>query len=100
MGSCNIAEANVDLQGLGRDGGPDKSRCRRPNADRRAVLGACLPARDRRLDEAQAKQRSGVPARLDEAFRQELLVGCGNRVREAPNSAAKARVEGSWSRGL
>lgn len=79
MGSCNIAEANVDLQGLGRDGGPDKSRCRRPNADRRAVLGACLPARDRRPDEAQAKQRSGVPARLDEAFRQELLVGCGNR---------------------
>lgn len=40
-------------------------------ACRRAVTGAPI--------EAQAKQRSGVPARLDEAFRQELLVGCGNR---------------------
>lgn len=40
-------------------------------ACRRGVTGAPI--------EAQAKQRSGVPARLDEAFRQELLVGCGNR---------------------
>lgn len=40
-------------------------------ACRRAATGAPI--------EAQAKQRSGVPARLDEAFRQELLVGCGNR---------------------
>lgn len=40
-------------------------------ACRRAVLGVPI--------EAQAKQRSGVPARLDEAFHQELLVGCGNR---------------------
>lgn len=98
VGSCNIAAAKVDLQGLGgdrRSGQLAEPSPERPidepfltPACRRAVAGAPI--------EAQAKQRSGVPARLDEAFRQELLVGCGNR----GSRGSKLGSEGAGRRKL
>lgn len=80
IGHCNIAPAKVDLQGLGRDRrpGPEGPVDRMP-IDEPFLAPACRPPVTGAPIEAQAKQRSGVPARFDEAFRQELLVGCGNR---------------------
>lgn len=97
IGSCNIAAAKVDLQGSVVIGGPDNLRSRRPSADRRAVLDACLPQRrDRRPDRSAGETKVRRPARLDEAFRQELLVGCGNR----GSRSAKLGREGAGRRKL
>lgn len=94
MSSCNIAAAKVDLQGSVAIGGSDNSRGRRANADRRAVLGACLPpARERHPDEAQAQQRPGVPPRLDQSFRHELLVGCRNRSSRSVDAVLDLRLQ-------
>lgn len=79
IGSCNIAAAKS--AGLRSRSAVRTTRgaVARAPIDEPFLTPACRWTVTGAPIEPQAKQRSGVPARLDEAFRQELLVGCGNR---------------------